>query len=150
MAEKNFGVEYAQQMRNEYANLGENEQQAWVSSNAVRFVQNQAPCSNMSKKAKWWWNLHFQLSFWLLIEFIWFWFFTIKKKAPRKINCLKVKIYELKGSNKKLKVKKYYYQIGLILLRSLRSIFSLTMLSLLERIFSLYDFLLDFSLMDFI
>jgi hypothetical protein len=73
-----------------------------------------------------------------------------KKKAPRKINCLKVKIYELKGSNKKLKVKKYYYQIGLILLRSLRSIFSLTMLSLLERIFSLYDFLLDFSLMDFI
>ncbi len=39
-------------MKMEYANLDASEQKAYVSSNAVRFVQNQAPCSNMSKKAK--------------------------------------------------------------------------------------------------
>ena len=39
-------------MKMEYANLNVNEQQAWVSKNAVQFVQNQAPCANMSKKVK--------------------------------------------------------------------------------------------------
>lgn len=39
-------------MQNEYASLNVNQQQAWVSKNAVQFVQNQAPCSNMSKKSK--------------------------------------------------------------------------------------------------
>jgi hypothetical protein len=52
VAEQNFGVAYAQQMKMEYASLDTNQQQAWVSKNAVSFVQNQAPCSNMSKKMK--------------------------------------------------------------------------------------------------
>jgi hypothetical protein len=34
----------------EYANVDMAQQKAWVSSNAVNFVQNQAPCSNMSQK----------------------------------------------------------------------------------------------------
>jgi hypothetical protein len=50
VAEQNFGVAYAQQMKMEYASLDTNEQKAWVSKNAVNFVQNQAPCSNMSRK----------------------------------------------------------------------------------------------------
>lgn len=39
-------------MQMEYASLDVSKQQAWVSQNAVQFVQNQAPCSNMSKKMK--------------------------------------------------------------------------------------------------
>jgi hypothetical protein len=37
-------------MKMEYGNLDISQQKAWVSSNAVNFVQNQAPCSNMSQK----------------------------------------------------------------------------------------------------
>lgn len=50
MAEKQYGKQYAENLKMEYANIDVNQQKAWVSSNAVNFVQNQAPCSNMSQK----------------------------------------------------------------------------------------------------
>jgi hypothetical protein len=51
VAEKQYGAQYAQQMKYEYAQMGAMEQKAYISSNAVNFVQNQAPCSNMMNKA---------------------------------------------------------------------------------------------------
>ena len=52
VAEQNFGAGYASQMKMEYASLDVGQQKEWVSKNAVKFVQNQAPCSNISKKMK--------------------------------------------------------------------------------------------------
>ena len=51
IAERQYGMQKATQMRNEYAQMDFNMQKAYIQKNAVEFVQNQAPCSNMSKKA---------------------------------------------------------------------------------------------------
>lgn len=41
-------------MKMEYANIDASQQKAWVSSNAVNFVQSQAPCSNKAYKNMMW------------------------------------------------------------------------------------------------
>ena len=38
-------------MRVQYAQMEVSQQKAWVQTQAVNFVQNQAPCSNMNKKS---------------------------------------------------------------------------------------------------
>lgn len=50
VAEKQYGAQYAQQMRMEYAQMDVQSQKAYVSKNAVNFVQNSAPCQNMAQK----------------------------------------------------------------------------------------------------
>eukprot|EP00919_Chromeraceae_sp_WS-2016_P016058 GHVR01038254.1.p1 GENE.GHVR01038254.1~~GHVR01038254.1.p1 ORF type:complete len:134 (+),score=10.20 GHVR01038254.1:1089-1490(+) len=45
IAEKQYGAVYAQNMKKEYENLDVGQQKAYISSNAINFVQNQAPCS---------------------------------------------------------------------------------------------------------
>jgi hypothetical protein len=50
VAEREYGAAYAANMRNEYASMDAQSQQAYIRSNAVTFIQNQAPCSNMNKK----------------------------------------------------------------------------------------------------
>lgn len=50
VAEKQYGVEYASKMKSEYAMMDRESQKCYIQSNAVNFVQNQAPCSNMSTK----------------------------------------------------------------------------------------------------
>ena len=52
VAEMEYGVEKANKMRAEWSNLGEVEQKEYVTKNAVEFVRNQAPCSNMNRKAR--------------------------------------------------------------------------------------------------
>lgn len=53
VAAREYGDVKVQQMRMEYENLNsECERKEWVSKNAVEFVQNQAPCTNMAKKAR--------------------------------------------------------------------------------------------------
>ena len=51
IAEREYGLERATEMRNEYAAMDFQSQQAYVQRNAVEFVQKSAPCTNMSKKA---------------------------------------------------------------------------------------------------
>lgn len=51
-AEREYGAEKVTQMKMEYASLNAMEQKSYVSRNAVEFVQNQAPCTNMYKKAQ--------------------------------------------------------------------------------------------------
>ena len=51
IAEREYGAQYAQQMKMEYASMNAMEQRSYVSKNAVNFVQNQAPCKNMAQKA---------------------------------------------------------------------------------------------------
>ena len=51
VAEREYGAQYAQNMKEEYASIDSNKKKQWVSKNAVNFVQNQAPCSNMAQKS---------------------------------------------------------------------------------------------------
>ena len=50
IAEREYGKAYAENMKMEYAQMDMPSQQAYIRSNAVNFIQNQAPCSNMNKK----------------------------------------------------------------------------------------------------
>lgn len=50
VAEKQFGATKAAEMKMEYSNMNATQQKAYISNNAVNFVQNQAPCSNMAYK----------------------------------------------------------------------------------------------------
>ena len=51
IAERQYGMEQANQMRMEYEQMDFSAQKAYVSKNAVQFVQNSAPCNNMASKA---------------------------------------------------------------------------------------------------
>lgn len=50
IAEREYGQAYAQQMKMEYASMDVTAQKSYIRSQAVNFVQNQAPCSNMNQK----------------------------------------------------------------------------------------------------
>ena len=52
VAEVEFGLEKAQEMRMEYEAMDSSCQKEYIESKARNFVQNQAPCSNMNKKAR--------------------------------------------------------------------------------------------------
>lgn len=52
VAAREFGEEKMKSMKMEYEQLDVASKKAYVSKNAVSFVQSQAPCKNMSKKAK--------------------------------------------------------------------------------------------------
>lgn len=53
IAAREFGQQKMKQMQMQYANLSsETEKKAYISRNAVEFVQSSAPCANMSKKAR--------------------------------------------------------------------------------------------------
>jgi hypothetical protein len=51
VAQQEFGVEEAAKMRQKWEGMNEKDQKAYISSNAMEFVKNQAPCSNMNRKA---------------------------------------------------------------------------------------------------
>lgn len=50
VAEKQYGAQYAQQMRSEWSQMDTVSQKAYVQMNAVNFVQNSAPCQNQAYK----------------------------------------------------------------------------------------------------
>ena len=52
LAEQEYGIKEATRMRKEYENLDSYKKKEYISKNAVEFVQRQAPCSNMSRKAR--------------------------------------------------------------------------------------------------
>jgi hypothetical protein len=52
VAEKEFGAAKAAQMRSEWAVMEVEQQNAYISSNAMEFIKNQAPCSNMYRKER--------------------------------------------------------------------------------------------------
>ena len=51
IAEREYGLEQANQMRKEYMKMDISAQKSYVSKNAVKFVQKSAPCNNMASKA---------------------------------------------------------------------------------------------------
>ena len=51
-AEREYGATKANQMRAEYSNMNVEEQRSYRNKNTVEFVQNQAPCTNMLRKAR--------------------------------------------------------------------------------------------------
>lgn len=52
IAEKQYGAQYASEMKSQYAQMDFEQQRQFVSYNAVNFVQNSAPCQNMASKPK--------------------------------------------------------------------------------------------------
>ena len=52
VAEQQFGYEKAAQMRSNYAKMDVTSQKMYIEDNARDFVRNQAPCSNMLRKAR--------------------------------------------------------------------------------------------------
>jgi len=52
VAEQEFGYEEATKMRGAYAAMDESMQKEYIETNARDFVRNQAPCSNMNRKAR--------------------------------------------------------------------------------------------------
>ena len=52
VAEQEFGYARAAEMRMEYGKMDQNAQKNYISSNAMEFVRNQAPCSNMNRNAR--------------------------------------------------------------------------------------------------
>lgn len=51
--EREYGAKEALRMQEEYAQVSSvDDQREWVRSNAVKFVQEQAPCTNMSRKQR--------------------------------------------------------------------------------------------------
>lgn len=53
VAENMFGSAEVGKMRQEYAQMGESEQRAYIETKGRDFVRNQAPCNNMYKKSSW-------------------------------------------------------------------------------------------------
>ena len=50
IAQREYGKAYAEDMRMQYSNMDVQAQRSYVQSQAVNFIQNQAPCKNMTKK----------------------------------------------------------------------------------------------------
>ncbi len=50
VAEREYGQAYAAEMKMQYVSMDTTSQKAYIKNQAVNFIQNQAPCSNMNKK----------------------------------------------------------------------------------------------------
>ena len=51
VAQQEFGQVKAMEMRQKYDSMNEMQRSEYISTNAREFVQNQAPCQNMMRKA---------------------------------------------------------------------------------------------------
>ena len=51
-ASREYGLNYAQQERMVYEGLDESEKVSYRAQKATEFIQNQAPCTNMKRKAR--------------------------------------------------------------------------------------------------